>query len=81
MLDARPGADFDCALRPCTSESLEPLHVMRAMDIPYTAAHSTRHFSFTCYNNTGEIDEVLKVMPDIAAKLRKLRRLGTTVPG
>jgi len=65
----RPGADFDCALRPCISESL---HVMRAMDIPYTAAHNTRHFSFTCYNNTGEIDEVLEVMPDIAAKLRKL---------
>lgn len=56
----------------CTSGSLEPSHVMRAMDIPYTAAHGTIRFSFSRYNTMAEVDEVLKVMPSIAATLRKL---------
>jgi cysteine desulfurase len=56
----------------CTSGSLEPSHVMRAMDIPYTAAHGTIRFSFSRYNTMDEVDAVLKVMPDIAATLRKL---------
>ena len=33
----------------CTSGSLEPSHVMRAMNIPYTAAHGTIHFSLSRY--------------------------------
>jgi len=56
----------------CTSGSLEPSHVMRAMDIPYTAAHGTIRFSFSRYNKMSEVDEVLKVMPGIVATLRKL---------
>ncbi|MDO9240944.1 cysteine desulfurase NifS [Methylicorpusculum sp.] len=56
----------------CTSGSLEPSHVMRAMQIPYTAAHGTIRFSFSRYNTMSEVDEVLKVMPGIAATLRKL---------
>jgi len=56
----------------CTSGSLEPSHVMRAMDIPYTAAHGTIRFSFSRYNTMSEVDEVLKVMPGIVATLRKL---------
>ncbi len=56
----------------CTSGSLEPSHVMRAMDIPYTAAHGTIRFSFSRYNTMSEVDEVLKVVPGIVASLRKL---------
>ncbi len=56
----------------CTSGSLEPSHVMRAMDIPYTAAHGTIRFSFSRYNAMHEVDEVLKVMPGIVQTLRKL---------
>jgi cysteine desulfurase len=56
----------------CTSGSLEPSHVMRAMDIPYTAAHGTIRFSFSRYNDMSEVEEVLKVMPSIVATLRKL---------
>jgi len=56
----------------CTSGSLEPSHVMRAMDIPYTAAHGTIRFSFSRYNTMSEVEEVIKVMPQIAATLRKL---------
>jgi cysteine desulfurase len=56
----------------CTSGSLEPSHVMRAMGIPYTAAHGTIRFSFSRYNSMADVDQVLKVMPDIVAALRKL---------
>ncbi|MGR8935695.1 MAG: cysteine desulfurase NifS [Gammaproteobacteria bacterium] len=56
----------------CTSGSLEPSHVMRAMDIPYTAAHGTIRFSLSRYNTMSEIEEVIKVMPGIVATLRKL---------
>lgn len=56
----------------CTSGSLEPSHVMRAMDIPYTAAHGTIRFSLSRYNSMAEVEEVIKVMPEIVARLRKL---------
>ena len=56
----------------CTSGSLEPSHVMRAMGIPYTAAHGTIRFSLSRYTTEDEIDRVIAVMPDIVAKLRTL---------
>ena len=56
----------------CTSGSLEPSHVMRAMDIPYTAAHGTIRFSLSRYNTLPEIDRVIAAVPPIVANLRKL---------
>lgn len=56
----------------CTSGSLEPSHVMRAMDIPYTAAHGTIRFSFSRYNTMAEVEKVIEAMPGIVANLRKL---------
>ena len=56
----------------CTSGSLEPSHVMRAMGIPYTAAHGTIRFSLSRYNTEEEIDRVIEVVPPIIAQLRKL---------
>ncbi|HEB56111.1 MAG TPA: cysteine desulfurase NifS [Gammaproteobacteria bacterium] len=56
----------------CTSGSLEPSHVMRAMDIPFTAAHGTVRFSLSRYSNMDEIEKVIEAMPPIVAKLRKL---------
>lgn len=56
----------------CTSGSLEPSHVMRAMDIPYTAAHGTIRFSLSRYNTEDEIDRVIREVPPIVAQLRKL---------
>lgn len=56
----------------CTSGSLEPSHVMRAMGIPYTAAHGTVRFSLSRYNTQEEIDRVIEAVPPIVAKLRKL---------
>ena len=56
----------------CTSGSLEPSHVMRAMGIPYTAAHGTIRFSLSRYNTEAEIDRVIAAVPPIIAQLRKL---------
>jgi len=56
----------------CTSGSLEPSHVMRAMNIPYTAAHGSTRFSLSRYNTMDEIERVIAAVPDIVAGLRKL---------
>ena len=56
----------------CTSGSLEPSHVMRAMDIPYTAAHGSVRFSLSRYTKPEEIDRVIEAVPPIIAQLRKL---------
>lgn len=56
----------------CTSGSLEPSHVMRAMNIPYTAAHGSVRFSFSRYNTESEVDAVIAAVPKIMEKLRKL---------
>jgi len=56
----------------CTSGSLEPSHVMRAMGIPYTAAHGTVRFSLSRYNTAEEIERVIAAVPPIVAQLRKL---------
>lgn len=56
----------------CTSGSLEPSHVMRAMDIPYTAAHGSVRFSLSRYTTEEEIDHVIREVPPIVARLRKL---------
>lgn len=56
----------------CTSGSLEPSHVMRAMGIPYTAAHGTVRFSLSRYTTADEIERVIVAVPPIVAQLRKL---------
>jgi cysteine desulfurase len=56
----------------CTSGSLEPSHVMRAMDIPYTAAHGSTRFSLSRYNTMEEVEKVIEAVPPIVAQLRKL---------
>ena len=56
----------------CTSGSLEPSHVMRAMGVPYTLAHSSTRFSFSRYSTESDVDAVISVMPGIVDQLRKL---------
>jgi cysteine desulfurase len=56
----------------CTSGSLEPSHVLRAMKVPYTAAHGAIRFSFSRDNTDEDVDHVLAVMPGIVEKLRSL---------
>lgn len=54
----------------CTSGSLEPSHVLRAMKVPYTAAHGAIRFSFSRENTAEDVDRVLEVMPGIVETLR-----------
>lgn len=56
----------------CTSGSLEPSLVMRAMDIPYTAAHGAIRFSLSRFTTQEMIDQVLSQMPAIIERLRQL---------
>ncbi|MEA9393249.1 cysteine desulfurase NifS [Acerihabitans sp. TG2] len=56
----------------CTSGSLEPSHVMRAMGIPYTAAHGTIRFSLSRYTREKEIDYVIAQLPPLIARLRAM---------
>ncbi len=56
----------------CTSGSLEPSHVLRAMGVPFTAAHGSIRFSLSIYNTDEEVDVVIAKMPAIIASLRKL---------
>ncbi len=56
----------------CSSGSLEPSHVIRAMGIPFTQAHGSLRFSLSRYTTEAEIDYTLEHMPRIVAKLREL---------
>jgi len=60
----------------CTSGSLEPSHVLRAMGIPYTAVHGSIRFSLSRYTTEKEIDRVIEVMPGIIRELRELSPFG-----
>jgi len=55
----------------CTSGSLEPSHVLRAMGVPYTCAHGSIRFSLSRFNTEEEIDYVLEKLPPIIQRLRE----------
>jgi cysteine desulfurase len=46
---------------------------MRAMDIPYTAAHGTIRFSLSRYNTLPEIDRVIAAVPPLRRDARRPR--------
>lgn len=56
----------------CTSGSLEPSHVLRAMGVPFTAAHGSIRFSLSRYNTEDEINVILQELPPIIERLREL---------
>ncbi|MHC4166420.1 MAG: cysteine desulfurase NifS [Planctomycetota bacterium] len=56
----------------CTSGSLEPSHVLRAMGVPFTAAHGSIRFSLSRYNTEEEVDFTIEKMPAIVNQLREL---------
>jgi cysteine desulfurase len=56
----------------CTSGSLEPSHVLRAMNVPDTAVHGSVRFSFSRYNTDEDIDCIIAGFPGIVANLRRL---------
>jgi cysteine desulfurase len=56
----------------CTSGSLQPSHVLRAMGVPFTMAHGSIRFSLSIYNTEAEIDVVIDKLPPIIERLRRL---------
>ncbi|MBN2271925.1 MAG: cysteine desulfurase NifS [Sedimentisphaerales bacterium] len=56
----------------CTSGSLEPSHVLRAMGVPFTAAHGSIRFSLSRYSTQKEVDFTIEIMPKIVNQLREL---------
>ena len=56
----------------CTSGSLEPSHVLRAMGVPFTAAHGSIRFSLSSYNTEDEIDYIIEKLPPIIERLREM---------
>lgn len=60
----------------CTSGSLEPSHVLRAMGIPHTQIHGSIRFSLSRYNTDADVDRVIEVMPGIIKELRELSPFG-----
>jgi cysteine desulfurase len=56
----------------CTSGSLEPSHVLRAMHIPFTAIHGSVRLSLGRYNTDEDVDRALEVFPRVVANLRRL---------
>jgi len=56
----------------CTSGSLEPSHVLRAMGVPFTYAHGSIRFSLSRYTTEAEIDLVLEKLPGIIETLRRM---------
>ncbi len=60
----------------CTSGSLEPSHVLRAMGVPFTCAHGSIRFSLSRYTTDAEIDTVIREMPPIIDRLRQMSPFG-----
>ena len=56
----------------CTSGSLEPSHVLRAMGVPFTCAHGSIRFSLSRYNTEDEIDYIISNLPSAITRLRNL---------
>jgi cysteine desulfurase len=53
----------------CHSTTRESSPTLRAMNVPYTAARGSIRFSLGRYNTEDEIDQTLKVLPEIISKL------------
>lgn len=56
----------------CTSGSLEPSHVLRAMGVPFTYAHGSIRLSLSRYTTQAEVDTVIKEFPAVIAGLRAI---------
>jgi cysteine desulfurase len=56
----------------CTSGSLDPSHVLMAMEVPFKSAHGSIRFSLSHYNTKEEMDHIIRVLPPVIQKLRDM---------
>lgn len=60
----------------CSSGTLEPSHVLKAMGLPHLRTLSSIRFSFGTSNTDADVDRVLRVLPPLVEKLRSLTQVG-----
>ncbi|MEP9410536.1 MAG: cysteine desulfurase NifS [Candidatus Brocadia sp.] len=60
----------------CTSGSLEPSHVLRAMGVPFTAVHGSVRLSLSRYNTMEDVDFIIEHLPPIIKRLREISPYG-----
>jgi cysteine desulfurase len=63
----------------CTSGSLEPSHVLRAMGVPFTCAHGSIRFSLSRFNTDAEIDLIVGELPPVIKRLREMSPFGREI--
>ena len=56
----------------CSSGSLEPSHVLRAMRIPEPQAHGAVRFSLSTFTTPAEVDQVINILPPLISRLRSV---------
>ncbi len=56
----------------CTSESLDPSHVLMGMGVPVEAAHGSLRFSLNEENTEEEVDYIIEKVHEIVALYRKM---------
>ena len=60
----------------CSTGSLEPSHVLRAMNVPYMSAHGATRFSLSRFSTDADVDRALEATPRIIKRLRELSPFG-----
>jgi cysteine desulfurase len=60
----------------CSSGTLEPSHVLKAMGLPHHRTLGSIRFSLGASNTDADVDRVLEVLPSIVEKLRSLTTVG-----
>jgi len=60
----------------CTSGSLEPSHVLRAMGVPFTCAHGSIRFSLSRFTTDADVDTIIRELPPIIQRLRDMSPFG-----
>jgi len=63
----------------CTSGSLEPSHVLRAMGVPFTCAHGSIRFSLSRFTTDEEVDTVIRELPRIIRRGREMSPFGREI--
>lgn len=60
----------------CTSGSLTPSHVLRAMGVPFTYLQGSIRFSLSRYNSDKDIDHIIEHLPPVIKRLREISPYG-----
>ncbi len=60
----------------CSTKSLEPSHVLRAIGLPHVKCHGSLRFTLGRATTEKDIDYVLETLPGIVKRLREISPLG-----